>query len=112
MEKCDGGELFTHIVKNRRFEEPEASAFCYEMLKAIKYIHSCCVVHRDIKAENFLFFDQPRHGKLVLIDFGMSTRVSCSLLWHYWRSTSFSKRIKLSLFFLTVVACSLRMIAA
>jgi myosin-light-chain kinase len=76
MERCEGGELFTHIVRNRFFLEEDASMLCYEMLKAIDYIHSCNVVHRDIKAENFLFSSKSQSSRLVLIDFGMSIRVS------------------------------------
>lgn len=77
MEKCDGGELFTKIVKKRRFSEVEASSLCREMIAAIAYIHSKHVVHRDVKAENFLFSkSKSSHNRLVLIDFGMSVQLT------------------------------------
>lgn len=45
------------------------------MLSALEYLHSFDIVHRDIKAENFLFRDKNVASSLVLIDFGMSARV-------------------------------------
>lgn len=78
MEKCDGGELFTRIVQKRQFSELEATKLCRDMLSAIEYCHSINVVHRDIKAENFLFSNISEHdgdSRLVLIDFGMSVQL-------------------------------------
>lgn len=77
MDKCEGGELFAHIVKKRRFAERDAAFLCNQMLKAIQFVHSSGVVHRDIKAENFLFSERSTTSRLVLIDFGMSTKVHC-----------------------------------
>ncbi|PHJ22182.1 ulk kinase [Cystoisospora suis] len=75
MEKCDGGELFEHIVRRKHFDEHEASRLCRQMLSALEYLHSFDIVHRDIKAENFLFRGKNVASSLVLIDFGMSARV-------------------------------------
>lgn len=75
MEKCDGGELFTKIVKNKKFTEADASALARQMLSAIHYVHSLQIVHRDIKAENFLFKQKEDPSPLLLIDFGMATRL-------------------------------------
>eukprot|EP01068_Selenidium_serpulae_P014777 Selendium_serpulae@DN6141_c0_g1_i1.p1 len=78
MEKCDGGELFTKIVKNRKFTEADAAALARQMLSAIHYVHSLQIVHRDIKAENFLFKQKEDPSPLLLIDFGMATRLADS----------------------------------
>eukprot|EP01053_Blabericola_migrator_P009774 Blabericola_migrator_1__9773@NODE_535_length_7764_cov_129_977784_g408_i0_p4_GENE_NODE_535_length_7764_cov_129_977784_g408_i0NODE_535_length_7764_cov_129_977784_g408_i0_p4_ORF_typecomplete_len363_score44_88Pkinase/PF00069_25/2_9e75Pkinase_Tyr/PF07714_17/3_6e46Kinaselike/PF14531_6/7_3e19Kdo/PF06293_14/3_8e13Pkinase_fungal/PF17667_1/3_3e09YrbLPhoP_reg/PF10707_9/8_2e08YrbLPhoP_reg/PF10707_9/3_3e02APH/PF01636_23/1_1e06APH/PF01636_23/9e02RIO1/PF01163_22/4_3e07WaaY/PF06176_11/2_1e05FTA2/PF13095_6/0_000 len=76
MEKCDGGELFESILRHRTFPERRAAQLCYQMLRALAYVHSCGVVHRDIKAENFLFKTTHPDSPLKLIDFGMSARIS------------------------------------
>eukprot|EP00923_Selenidium_pygospionis_P037862 GHVN01066265.1.p1 GENE.GHVN01066265.1~~GHVN01066265.1.p1 ORF type:complete len:406 (-),score=45.12 GHVN01066265.1:642-1859(-) len=75
IEKCDGGELFTKIVKKRKFTEEKAAVLARQMLHAIQYVHSCQIVHRDIKAENFLFKIKEDESPLLLIDFGMATRL-------------------------------------
>ncbi|PFH32686.1 CAM Kinase family, incomplete catalytic triad [Besnoitia besnoiti] len=75
MDKCDGGELFEHIVRRKHFDECDASRLCRQMLLALDYLHSFNIVHRDVKAENFLFRDKSFDSTLVLIDFGMSARV-------------------------------------
>eukprot|EP00923_Selenidium_pygospionis_P023379 GHVN01040745.1.p1 GENE.GHVN01040745.1~~GHVN01040745.1.p1 ORF type:complete len:474 (+),score=64.53 GHVN01040745.1:444-1865(+) len=75
MEKCDGGELFTRIVKQRKFNEEHASVLTRQMLDAIEYVHSLQIVHRDIKAENFLFKGKEEMSNLLLIDFGMAIRL-------------------------------------
>ena len=54
MEYCSGGELFQHIVKNRRLKEDEAAQMYQQILSGIEYIHALGIVHRDLKPENLL----------------------------------------------------------
>jgi len=42
------------------------------MLSALVYVHSLGIVHRDVKAENFLFKDKTATSNLKMIDFGMA----------------------------------------
>ncbi|XP_055695442.1 dual specificity protein kinase TTK [Lutzomyia longipalpis] len=46
--------------------------FWYQMLKCVQYIHSCGVIHCDIKPANFLMVNR----KLKLIDFGIASNIS------------------------------------
>merc|ERR1719181_1115236 len=70
----DGGELFDRVTQRKVFSEKDAANASLQMLLAVNYIHSCGVVHRDLKLENFLY--ERKEGKgadfLKLIDFGFS----------------------------------------
>lgn len=76
LEKCSGGEVFEAILSKRRFSENRTSFLVYQMLVAVKYVHSRNIVHRDIKAENFLFVNGNPDSPVKLIDFGMSVRLT------------------------------------
>jgi len=69
MEYCSGGELFQHIVKNRRLQEIEACKMYSQILSGIEYIHKLGVVHRDLKPENLLL---DHNNNIKLVDFGLS----------------------------------------
>lgn len=76
LEYCKGGELFETILKNGAIAEDQAGPLIYQMASAIDYVHSKGVVHRDIKAENFLFQTPDPDSPLKLIDFGMSEQLA------------------------------------
>lgn len=79
LEKCDGGELFYKIVKNRCLMENESIIIVRQICYALKYLHSMNIIHRDIKAENFLF--KNKNTKTIkLIDFGMAKEVGSEYL--------------------------------
>lgn len=44
--------------------------YIWELLQALKFVHSHGIIHRDIKPTNFLF--NPELGKGVLVDFGLA----------------------------------------
>ena len=68
MEYANGGELYEHIVKNRRLTEPEACHIFNQLVQAIDYIHDFGIAHRDIKPENILL---DSNHDIKLIDFGL-----------------------------------------
>ena len=76
MELCEGGELFDrlHMQTHSHYTEAKAAGIVTMMLKAIAYIHSKGVSHRDLKLENFLFESRADDSNLKLIDFGLSAR--------------------------------------
>jgi calcium-dependent protein kinase len=45
-----------------------------DMVSAVHYLHTKCIMHRDLKLENFLFATKSATSPLVLIDFGLSKR--------------------------------------
>lgn len=47
-------EWTDYLVANGRMTELEAKRVFRQILTAVDYCHSVCVVHRDLKAENLL----------------------------------------------------------
>jgi myosin-light-chain kinase len=72
MERCTGGEIFEKIVKQRIMTESEVADIFRQMFSAIEYIHSLYIIHRDIKAENWMF---TADGRVKLVDFGLAVRL-------------------------------------
>lgn len=72
MESCAGGNLCTYVKGKKKLPEREAMGIVTQVAAAVQYLHSCSIVHRDIKLENVLF-----EGKIVkLCDLGFSTKTS------------------------------------
>lgn len=73
-EYLPGGELFDYILNNGPIPEPQACRALYGIFSAVSYLHERGVIHRDIKAENVIFFEKVNGDlSLKLIDFGFST---------------------------------------
>ena len=68
-EYANGGELFDHIVKNKRLKEKDACKYLQQILSGIEYVHKVGIVHRDLKPENLLL---DRNQKIKMVDFGLS----------------------------------------
>ena len=69
-----GGEVFNHLFQHRRFSELDAAGMIRQMLEAIRYIHDLDIMHRDIKAENFLLAEDDFKSCIKMIDFGFATK--------------------------------------
>ncbi|KAG2735844.1 hypothetical protein G9P44_002058 [Scheffersomyces stipitis] len=70
-----GGELFDRIVKsNRGMVEPEIKEITTTIVSTVEYLHSCNIVHRDLKTENILFQsrDTSNGSDILLADFGLA----------------------------------------
>lgn len=65
----NGGELFFHMKRVRRFTEDKVRFYVCELILALEYLHSKGVIYRDLKPENILI---DRSGHLRLTDFGLS----------------------------------------
>jgi protein-serine/threonine kinase len=68
-EFLQGGELFFHLHKEKRFTNDKAKFYVAEIVVAIEYLHKKKIVYRDLKPENVLISDI---GHVKLTDFGLS----------------------------------------
>ncbi|KAI9693581.1 MAG: Serine/threonine-protein kinase [Bogoriella megaspora] len=64
-----GGELFWHLQKEGKFQEPRAKFYIAELILALQHLHQNNVVYRDLKPENILL---DANGHIALCDFGLS----------------------------------------
>lgn len=75
MELCTGGELLDCIIVNPSgFSEKVAARVVREIFRAVHYMHTVNIAHRDLKPQNFLLVDKSglENSALKLIDFGIS----------------------------------------
>ena len=72
MEYVGGGSLHGYLKSKpqRRLEEWDAKRIFKQILEGLKYCHTRCITHRDIKLENLLLDDK---NNIKIIDFGFST---------------------------------------
>ncbi|KNC81270.1 AGC/PKA protein kinase [Sphaeroforma arctica JP610] len=73
LEFINGGEMFTHIHRNRYFTSDVARFFAAETVLAFEYLHNLDIVYRDLKPENLLIDSR---GHLRITDFGFAKRVA------------------------------------
>ena len=64
-------DLFDYIREKGKMNETEAKIIFQQVLRAAQHIHSCGVVHRDIKDENIVLNRET--GAVKIIDFGCGT---------------------------------------
>eukprot|EP00471_Norrisiella_sphaerica_P010435 CAMPEP_0184495184 /NCGR_PEP_ID=MMETSP0113_2-20130426/30586_1 /TAXON_ID=91329 /ORGANISM="Norrisiella sphaerica, Strain BC52" /LENGTH=594 /DNA_ID=CAMNT_0026881255 /DNA_START=253 /DNA_END=2034 /DNA_ORIENTATION=+ len=73
MELCRGGSLRDILDTFGPMTERQIQYICAKTLKALIYLHSHKVVHRDLKAANILLTNE---GKVKITDFGISYSAS------------------------------------
>ena len=69
MEYIGGGSLDDYIARNKGLEESEAIRIVKQIGSALSYMHSCKMLHLDLKPSNVMMKES---GDVVLIDFGLS----------------------------------------
>ncbi|KAJ1827900.1 hypothetical protein LPJ56_001405, partial [Coemansia sp. RSA 2599] len=69
LDYVNGGELFFHLQRERRFGENRARFYAAEIASALAYLHSMDVVYRDLKPENCLL---DARGHVRIVDFGLA----------------------------------------
>jgi len=73
QEICMAGDLLTYVRKRRILEERIAKYIMQQILKALHYLHSNNIIHRDIKLDNILL---QQSGTIKICDFGVSKIVT------------------------------------
>lgn len=69
MDYINGGELFFHLQKDRKFTEDRVRFYAAEIASGLEYLHNAGVIYRDLKPENLLLTND---GHIVMTDFGLS----------------------------------------
>ena len=72
LELCNNNSLNDLIKRRKRITEKETQYYAYQLLLALKYLHSLKFIHRDIKLGNLLLTEKM---VLKLGDFGLATKL-------------------------------------
>ncbi|CBJ28057.1 calcium/ calmodulin-dependent protein kinase 1 [Ectocarpus siliculosus] len=79
LEYAPGVELFDAILSKASFSESEARPVFVQVARALQYMHSKSIVHRDVKPENVMIIDRTAPDGLYpeakLLDFGLSKAI-------------------------------------
>ncbi|XP_069773366.1 serine/threonine-protein kinase PAK 4-like [Narcine bancroftii] len=96
MELLEGGAL-TNIILQTRMNEQQIATVCLSILKALAYLHSHGVIHRDVKSDSILL---TLDGRVKLSDFGFCAQVSKEIPWRrslvgtpYWMAPEVIARL-------------------
>jgi serine/threonine protein kinase len=74
LELCSGGDLYTRDP----YTEEQAYRIMQCLLKAVSYLHSKGIVHRDLKFENIMFVNNTPTSTVRIIDFGLSQKFAAN----------------------------------
>jgi serine/threonine protein kinase len=81
MEFLAGETLSRRIQRRSRMPDHEAVPILKQVIAGLQAIHSCGIVHRDLKSENVFLVPDPRGGeRVVVVDFGLARSVDGSVV--------------------------------
>jgi serine/threonine protein kinase len=68
LDFVNGGELFYHLQREKKFPEERVRFYAAEILLALEHLHENGIIYRDLKPENLLLTEE---GHICLTDFGL-----------------------------------------
>ena len=71
-EFMQGGEMFFHLHKEKKFSDEKTRFYVIEMVLAIEFLHKNKMLYRDLKPENIMV---DASGHIKLTDFGLSKMI-------------------------------------
>ena len=71
-EFMQGGEMFFHLHKEKRFSNEKTRFYIIEIILAIEFLHKNKMLYRDLKPENIMV---DSNGHIKLTDFGLSKMI-------------------------------------
>mmetsp|Transcript_20669 Transcript_20669/g.20600 ORF Transcript_20669/g.20600 Transcript_20669/m.20600 type:complete len:264 (+) Transcript_20669:2-793(+) len=75
VDYAEGGDLYTRILKRKRFTEEALLQLSYRLINVLNYLDSLNIAHRDIKLENILMVSEDNDYDFKLADFGLAEEV-------------------------------------
>jgi serine/threonine protein kinase len=73
LELMEGKDLLDYLTQREfKISEARAKQITLAIAKAITYLHSYGIVHRDLKLENIMMTDMSDKAMPKLVDFGLS----------------------------------------
>ncbi|KAH3743789.1 protein serine/threonine kinase [Pelomyxa schiedti] len=79
MEYVGGGSLSSILSKFGPFSENMVRSYTKQLLQGLSYLHSCNILHRDIKCANILLDTGVGRENVKLSDFGCSRKIADNL---------------------------------
>lgn len=67
------GELFEILTDDKKLDEATVQAIAKQLIRALYYLHTERIIHRDIKPQNILV---AADGRIKLCDFGFARTLS------------------------------------
>ena len=71
--KCSTVTLCERVSSNDVSSLTYWHSLCYQMANAVKFMHSCLILHNDIKGDNVLLKENESICILKITDFGKAT---------------------------------------
>lgn len=69
LDFCSGGDLSSHLSREKRFHEYRARIYICEIILALEELHRRDIIFRDLKPDNIVI---DKDGHAMLTDFGLS----------------------------------------